>query len=772
MKLGLVKIYFLLWCVNLLMLFPIFLNGQTENIIAKANILNLLSEDLSPEMLQFIQEENLLAELRLMDIIPFKDWRKLLSNQAAIESKLNRPPTQIRLQSLVLNHKVDTIPLDLPTNYTNIQIQSGLSFGKIPVKLNGRLVTADFKIQLESTNFSLDFNPLAYLNQLKKTYQPNPNLITQQSGLANFKQPDLLNGQAKLLAAFSPREQVIILNEVKFQVYQHLIAHPKFIDLVGKKDSLATSIKEQKIITEKEYAKGVPSPKNTRQKIRVDSIQQLIQHRNNQIDSLVFFYQKRWENRKSYYSDTLQVLKQKLNAYADEIDQYNNPDVLRQQILADKNQPLLTKILAGSKKIAIGQSIITDSWYTAQNLPINGIQYQFEDTKWFGTLAYGKQVYNNNFSPIWTAKLFNQVAGANTLMLKVGHTFSDKRSRITYTFIRLKEKGNYNQGIVLAPKNNAVFSVSGYGRINNKIGVNTSISFSRNIWGQTDLSNSNRISKENTAGEFTLSGNLLADDLVFDMGYYYVGANFIAAANPFLQNNQHGLVTKINGKIGKKLALSAEFKSGRSLNHSITGGTQTQFQLLGAFNWHPVSGLNISGQIAPNTFKHFGNGTASTSGENTLYNLQISQQQTINEAILLLSGGYTNYNTQWQYYDTTFVNKTVHFYFQPSFVLANQSQISLRSMLGIAKEEGQRQFSFFSELSYQFRLEKWKISSGVQTLKDTFSKNWYYGITNSSEIQLSETLALMTNISFQIPYEKAAFSKKRYWGQLELIKQF
>lgn len=768
MKQNITHLSFLI--AGLMSMLPTFLSGQTTPVIIEENVLNLLSEDLSVELLDFIQKEDLLATLNLADIIPFKDWRKLIYQQTEKAKASKVLPTKLTIEALTLSPPANSFSLDLPTNYTNIKVQSGYSLGKIPLKFQGRIVTTDFQFQPRLSNFSIDFNPLAYLNQLKSKYQINPSSIIARTSLDKFEKPKLPNDPSKESAAFTAREQAIIINEVKFQLYQYLITHPKYIALVAQKDTLNTSANTEKISFQNNSLKA--KEKGTTP--LTDSLQQFVQKKEMLIDSLQLIYQQQWVYRKSYYTDTLQAIKQKINSYAKNIHQYNDPAVLRQEILTDTKQSLLTKFLAASKKIAIGQSVINDVWYTAPYLPINGFQYAFEGVKWFGTIAFGKQVYQTNFSPIGAAKVFNQIEGARVFMVKGGYTFADKKSKLTYSFIQLKEQGNFDQGIVLAPQNNAIFSVAGSGQLSDKIGINTSISFSRNVWGQTDLATSKQINNRTIAGETTVVADLMQGDLTLAVGYYFVGADYIAAANPFLQNNQHGLVTKLNGRLGEKLAVSASFKSGKTLDASITGGDQSQIQLLGAVNWYPIVGLTISGQIAPNTFKHFGNGTATTTGTNTLYNLQMTRQSTLKDRTILLTGGYTNYNSQWQHYDSTLINQTNHFFIQQTLVFANQSQLSLMNMLGLDADkqiDKKKQYSFFSELSYQLAFPKGTTTMGLQLIKDAVSATWYYGLTTTQAIKLGSTLALSTNFSWQLPY-KQPNNKHRYWGQLALTKQF
>lgn len=759
--------------------------GQQEIVGQKEEMLRLLSEDMDTDMLAFIEAEGLLTEIDISQLIPFAGLSNLIDGKTRDANLLERMPSELILQANYLaNNLNDSLAVALPKNYNNILLRSGLKVGNIPIQLNARLVTADLKIQRKLSNISIDFDPIQHLNQFKSKYQPDPSSLLRTNGLLDMEVINNMGSHQKL-PPFNLRELAIIRNEVKFQLYQHLVTHPKFIGLLSAKDSLqsqANIVKKQTKGSGEELAikakQQIPNKAEGEQSVKAKVAQHSkgLLTEKEQADSLLKVYQNQWESRKSYYRDTLQLLREKLTKYTTLLGKFEDPKVIKDKMLKDRDLSLGTRLLAATEKIAIGQSIIDDSWYTAKSFPINGLQYGFKANHLYGSIAYGKQVFNTSYSPVWTSQLFNQLDGAKVMMIKGGYEFASDNNRLEYTYIQLKENGNAGQGLFLAPKNNAVFSMNSQSSIADKILINTTIGFSRSIWGQQDLSFSNKISEKNTAGEITIGGHFFKDRMQVDVGYFYVGANFIAAANPFLQNNQHGLVSKIEGKLSNNLLVTSELKYGKSLDEQVVGGAQNNWQLLGTINWQPTNSLSLSGQISPNVFKHFGAGVAVINGANTLYNVQITNQFKIKESNLLVTGGFTNYNTQWQYYDTTLVNKTNHLFLQKTLLLADNSNLSFTAMLGFVSDESEvmdAQHTYFSSLNYQLEIGKnWTSSLGGQLLKDAFLEDWFYGLTTTNEWQLGEKIAIIMDFSIQIPYGNTTEVNNRYWGNLELIKRF
>ena len=781
--------------LSLLLAFPLW--GQAQQEVSEHFLADLLGEEMDQDLLDFLKEEKILEQLKLSDILPSSDWRSLLLKKENRQRLLNQLPTEVVLQSLMVrNRQIDSFDVKLPNNYTNILFRSGVQVGQIPIKFNGRLVSSDFQFQRKLSNFSIDFNPLQYLQQFTEKYSPNPAVLLDQvsnPSLAGLNKSEDL----KQTLPFNKSDKVLLRKEIKFQVYQYVTTHPSFIQLIAQRDSLQESTNTQRAYVQNQKEIGsqtvdslqqlannqidkVVAAKNKAFSMPTqlkDSLSTIIHSKRVMADSILTLYHDRWEERKSYYGDTLRALQQKLKSYADELDQFNDPTFLKNKLLQDKELPLYKRLLAASERISIGQSILDDSWYTVKNLPFTGVQYGFKSGHFFSKVAYGKQVYNTNFSPIWSSQLFHEIEGAKVLFLKGGYRAADQESSLSYTFIKVKESGDFSQGNILAPKNNTVFSIDGRGKIGKHTHLNGIFSFSRSAWGQADLSINNQINKTNTAGEITLSNQLFAQQVQMELGFFYVGANFIAAANPFLQTNQQGLVAKITGKIGQQLEVATEIKTGESIDPSLTGGDQKNLQVLGSFNWRPSNRWSFSGQIAPNTFKHFGTGAIAINSANILYNAQVSAQYNKENIMGIVTGGFTNYNTQWQYYDTTFVNKTNHLFLQKSLIFSNQSTLSFMSMMGFSADnqeiESTTQQSFFSEIDYQFSIgQKWTSSAGIQVLKDAFLQEWMYGITGANEITITPQLRFVIDFTYQLPRTKTATNPSRFWGKLELIKQF
>ncbi|MEM9919106.1 MAG: hypothetical protein AAF990_13475 [Bacteroidota bacterium] len=724
----------------------LFLGGKvvcaqlTDAGVDKANqqlIQDLLGERMDSALLDYLVQENLLNDIRLDEVIPSYAEAFVLPKKQAIEQpKLRLLTPSLRADFFYSNTLgVDSLESIYPSFYNSLSLQTGVQIGRLPVQLNGRMVWTDFEWQQKMSGFSFSFDHQQFLEGYVNQYHLKaPSFTTSE--ILTLNTPNLRSApNLEVESPFSEDEMAAVRNEIDFLIYQKIISNPRFVALVSQTDSVA----------------AVYSPST----------------------QVLTAYRESWKKRHAYYGDSLSNIRVKMNQYNLQMAALSNPDRLREKILSDKKIGPVQKLLAASKRLNLGQSVLSNSWYTAKNLPFNGFHYAFAAHRWSGEVAIGRQIFNTHFSPVWSSRLFNQLRGGSLLFAKARYAIND-RSWIDYSMIRLKEDGQFNKGVVLAPQNNAVFAVAGESRLLPSFSIRSEWSFSRSIWGNPDLAVGNQISRRNVAGEASVAVHLLANKLDVDLGYFYVGPDFIAAANPFIQINRSGFLVKAQGRPTRNIALEAEVKVGRSIDRKASlGGTQTDVQLMGSMNWQLLKNLTVSAQIAPNYFQQFGVGESNVSNDNMLYNLFVNTQHYVKGHLLIQSYGMTNYNTHLQYVDTSWTNSSTQFYWQSSFAFSEGNSLSLMTMMGFNRDDFAEQtadYSFFSQLSYAWEKRYWKTSLGGQLLRDAFDTDWYYGLTSLLDVSLGTKAKITLDASCQIPRVKDR--QTRFWGRLQWIQQF
>jgi len=731
----------LLSCILFLM--SMMVMAQDHKIVdaqQEQSIIDFLLEDMDEGVVQFLAKEQLLSNMSWQDIMPFEDLKALLEQEESRKKKRVQSKMTLRTQYS------DPFLLDIMNQeytpiYTNITTQTNFSLKGIPLNINTNITAIDAAVKKDLSSVSIDFDLFSYLEKLRTKLLPSPTTLLEQLPekssfpLNNVAKPTQTIDNLKKL---SRSEINILKSELKFQIYQFIVTDPRFVELATQTNKA----------------------KNQQEKIRESPIQKVRDQ-----------YQQQWERRKQYYGDSLRVVQHKVKEVTRKINEYNDPNKLRELILKKKKGSLLQRVLTASKKISIGQSIIEGDWYTAKSFPIQGFQYQYSASDFFGTLAIGKQRYHNQFLPTWGVGLFKQSPGASVLHLNTGYSFKEQHT-IEYNFINIKDKGSSESGFIVAPQNNTVFTISGKSQVNKNLHLKATLGFSRNIWGQTDLASQTTIHSSNTVSEISMSHSFFKDTWQLELGYFFVGADFITRANPFLLNNQQGFLTKMQGQVGEKLNTSLEIKMGQTIDDKLFGGEQKRIQVLGDFHWRPLPKFTIAGQIAPNTFKHFGTGAVSLSNSNFLYNLQGNLALAIDQTQNYSSIGFTNHRTQLSFVDTSSTNHTNYVFLNHSIFLPTNWQFSALMMHGKAYSENTTSTSSFFQLDGTLQKTKCTTNLGVQYLKDIADPTWYYGVKGSFEWQIGKGFSLLVDSSLQWPNSSTNENKKRFWGSLMLSTKF
>lgn len=730
--------------VQLLLSNKLFSQSNAAHLLSKENVIHLVTEELDSSLSMFIKTEFLDSEQwGLNSVLPFSELSVLFEQLQETSSYRG----QIAVQSTYLDGFTgDSISRLEPQNFTLFELNTSISVAKLPLNIGGRGIITNGSFDENLSRFQIQFDWRQYLRKFESGYESGFDAL--QAGLSGVEPSTEL---------LTTPEVAMLQNELKFQVYQMIISHPKFVDMLVAKDSL---IQERKDINN-----------------LAEQPQVLINSKREKAKEVVQIYRQLWKDRSSYYGKPLDSLKTKIENITTDFQAQQRLDSIKQNIQEDPTISKFRKLLASTKHFSIGQTILDESWYTVSSLPINGVHYAYEGNKGYGSVAYGKQFFNTHFYP-WLNSTIRNAPGGNVFFFKYGIK-SDENNWLQYSYLNHQESARAIEGIVLPSRRNQIFSLSGKVALLEQISLKSEIAFSRNATPADNLVGTVNDLRRSTAGEIQLESHFFNNGLNAGIGYYYVGPEYISTTNPFLQTNREGFILDVKGNLKNKLFIDATVRLGKSID-DIGAVQQKEVQVLGNLTWEVDERFSISGHVSPNTFQQLGTGIANFSASNWLYNFQANYQVALGKTNLVNSGGLTNYNGRIINLDSSQVNSAVNVFSQHSMMFPNQHIFTVIGMVGWNStpslemdQQNEEDNSIFIQAQYQIPSKKYSVSLGGQLVKDAFDPDFYYGIINSFNFHISSSFELVGDFNLQLPCNKKEINQKRFLlANLRLSKLF
>lgn len=769
----------------------------------REKVVQLLSQEIGLEATDLAKDYGLLETINLSEIVPFLEIEQ--STDSIVEKdifKWNR--AQISLQNTYSNLQTQQLSQDPTGLYSNLSGTANATITDLPFSLNGRLILRDAKVDNQLSNFRISFNPKEFINNYKSKL-----LDAKGTNLLNIASKDNVKKDLdKRVNDLSAREIEILRTEVKFQILQSIITSPKYSELLSAKDRemgdlvklrdsvevLTVSIEEEirevqdslqhmKRKTNEKIAEG----KNRIAQLRIDDKMARAYVEDSIISKIIALdtlqtkvlqiqtsYQDAWQERKDYYGDSLNVVKSKLNKYK-ELDAKSEVKALQNELIQTDSLPFLLKLAALTDKFEIGQSNLDGNWYTAQNLPIKGIQYGATFGDWKTEVAFGKQVYNTAFTTIWNSDFFTKANGASVNYANIGYAV-DSTLALSIGYLRMKNEG-FTDGLFLElPYDNEVISLDSELTLFKRATIKGNINFSMESF-QSNIENTNPTfdNKEAFAGELTIGANVIKN-ISLEVGYFHIDKNYSTRGNPFIQPNRSGIVAKLIGQVKDKLDFGIDLRYGESIDTSLVlSDNQKNLEFLGYFNYTINNNWLLSAQVSPNTFKYFGSGDVNYSGSNTIYNAQLTNQHQLGSIQSITTVGFTNFNSELTYADTAVVNISDQIFAQNTLQFSQSSSVSTLLMYGLnsgnsLEEPTVASTSLFFQMDYGYQSKKIGVSIGGQYLKNYVAEGTLFGIANSLIWQFSPDVALDISANYQFSLTDNA--DNRIWAAIGLKKEF
>lgn len=684
---------------------------------------SLLGEEGRTAM-DYLTDNQLIDSFDLRTLAPNTSFVEILGKLQAAKLPKDVPmksKTQLSIDQYYLQH--DTLFSGASSPWTTqLSLQQEMSVAGLPFTLSGNGILSDRQLDRRRSGVSFNFDAQKLIIQHKQAYQ-------QQLAI-----PKLWAGTDNLLD-LSEEEQNILQNEVRFQFYQYLITHPSFSQTKIALDSTIHSLHSiQDSIPLKDL------------QIQLVQLQQIEQQ-----------YRQHWDEKSNYLQTHVNTLQQKTTAFLQQLKKYDDPQYLKQQLLKRSDLSIKDKLFILTRRFDLGRFHLSSRKIAVKHLVLNGLHYQIEQQRWFAGVAWGRQSFTTNFLPNFNRSFFDRFSNNQALYLKAG-IGTETSNHLQVNILHMKEGGERSDSIYLYPKRNVVFTLAGQQQVGQDWHLVSELAFADHDLVGTNLEGPDGATDPlRMAGEISLAYRPSQQPYSLAFGAFYTGPRFISLGNPFLLTNRQGVLLKLGSQVSKKLQLDLDIKYGQSIGtDNLFEGELSDLQIVGGLQWQLNKNVNVSLKIAPNTFKQSGAGEFNVSNNNSLYHLQTSLKSNVLSHELQSIIGFTNYRSNFSFYDTTALDQFNYLYLQESLSLSDNQSLNITVTLGSTNPFKDDLTEVFSQVGYGHQKNNIHISLGGQFLQDRFEAAWRYGISSQLQWRISRQFTFGLDINYQTPISGTA----------------
>ena len=728
--------YYLL-VLTFCLIFPLLSICQSLPVAADSlggvwDIQNLLTEVFDSNTLQAISDAGILKEYSADVFDEYKGFFKSEDNVFLQLPKIKIPLPELygSLESKFVKNPNAIEEADW-VNLSYMKLGTAVNVFKLPldISLQGAYLNKEFNWNLSSLNIQFDHREFLeniaaeQLNKAKAGLPENPLNTIKDKNLKDVFSTRLPD--AKLPKnPFDNASIDLIKNELKYKVLAYVINHPKYQEIIVKgkkkkeslinktsekvnsrKDSLSNKV-DQKLLQKKDGLMNSTDSllqvaitkkdslfttyeKYKRETIRVDKIikerdtkalQKELEveftenERYEQLLKISKDYKKTWETRKQYYGDSLNRVKDKyLNSISKDDLQKLGKDSLLSIVNSVKSNSLTQNILKHIQKLNIGQTVIDDHWFLAENLSLNGALINFEKGSYNISGAVGIQRFDYSILPLLGFSLPTQLPDKKFLYGSIVYKFGEL-FELKFSTLNSKEKFNdFSSGLPLERDNN-VFMISGKTQILKGVNLITDVAYSRTQGLVVQLPDTDRLKDiDNAAGEIKLAYEIPNTGFEIEGGYFFIGSQYLSLGNPFLRKDQKGLTFGLSGSLFNRLNLNITARHGQSVASSKETPGRSDLTINVSASLNVTKNLTFTASVYPNFTNYQYNQIFKVASNlwSTSYDLQHSFQgekvnavnnltysNSINEFILQDSIGTSNYDGLIYYGQLVFNNGT------------------------------------------------------------------------------------------------------------------
>lgn len=703
---------------------------SSDTLALPAHMYSYILEQSDSLLLEVLEEQNVLADVDWQSLAPDSTFQRLFQqverNWEKRKNLLKPPSTMITYGHAYSN--LDTFSNTSAQWHNYIEGQQNIQIGKIPLKLSGRLVFKDHAFSASLSNANVSFALNDYLAQQRAAY------------LEGYQVENLLFEQDNPLD-LSPEALDYFKTKVRQTFYQAVVSSPTYIALHQK---LEEELKKQAAKKDSVYA--------LQDSLYTDSLQQKL----NVLQQVSQKYVQEWDKLNKVDAISKQELMSKAAALNKEWQEKYSLEGVKSMLL-DSSKTTKDKILLWTKDFKLGLISPQGSVLGMRNLALKGIEYSWEHKDVYGSACYGVQSLNVNsrFIPFIRSSFYRTFEGRKFAYGQIGYGKADG-DHLAFSLLHASSSASEVDTSFVYPTKNQVFAIDAQKALTKQLDFKLDAAFSSHNLQAVNVSEPIVMNnRDRSAAELKLNYTFEQLKSALGLGYFYVGSKYVSLGNPFLLTNRQGLVASAKTQALKNLQLDVEARIGSPVTEqSDLSATTKDWQLIGTAQWFFSSSNSLTVGVSPNTFRQNGYGNYNISAHSFLFYSQLLTQHRIGEQTNLLSlVGYSNFKSDFQYFDTLSVDQFDYVYLQESIVFPNNHSLSLNITLGGEPLFKQKLSNSLYRLAYQFTWKQLDVNIGGQVLQLNREQNWRYGSSGSLVWRLGKSWELGADWYTNRPFE-------------------
>ncbi|MEM7573483.1 MAG: hypothetical protein AAF433_11305 [Bacteroidota bacterium] len=311
-----------------------------------------------------------------------------------------------------------------------------------------------------------------------------------------------------------------------------------------------------------------------------------------------------------------------------------------------------------SRRFELGMSQLPSEQFASIGLPINGLNYAYDNNKVALEVTWGRQNRSDRFLPQQGVLL--QDLQPSRRFRRVGLNIGGEASshEINLSFISAKDIIDNDDSGVLFPRKNRVWSL----HFRSNLGDNWSIK-SDFSWSDTQLSTSTREPSATARYlAWRVANAFQLGSWGIETGVFRVGDAFESFANPYLLTNYQGADVKlVAGSTSGKLSGQLQLSIGTDADQSVLPAESQQLRWQGqGYLSYRLGKASILGlMVAPNFFRR-SQEELSLASQANIYRFDYRLASTIAERPFNAYLAVSNLNTGWNWNDSLQVNNSLN----------------------------------------------------------------------------------------------------------------
>lgn len=354
-----------------------------------------------------------------------------------------------------------------------------------------------------------------------------------------------------------------------------------------------------------------------------------------------------------------------------------------EQILKHPDVTGVRKILLRTKTLALGNTRLPNDDFVSAGLPIKGVNYVYDATRFGFSIQHGKRITSSHFTPQDGVPYhdLDDDFRLSQLALRFGNV---EGSHYKIASLIARESGiKTGRGQPAFPRKNQVFTFSGVTTLNGRFLLTTSASQAFTQLGAYGaISPAIDDGGEGSFNQLAVRAGLkyTGKEVDLDIVAFRTGANFRSFANPYLYSDYEGVECNLsaglfNNRLYGKFSLA------------LGGGTTSvtkdnvRWRAQGFLRYQINKRGMLSVLVSPNVYRYQVTGRESFT-ESSIYQLNYQQSFRVNSKELVASFGVTNLDQGWSWADSTQVEKAI--------ILRGTNQLGLTKKISLAVDGGYR----------------------------------------------------------------------------------